>query len=431
MSTNVFVTLWSLRAPLMESVDLSASSVGDARTGLSVLLTLMAAVPAIALIVLVFFIYRRIAGRRRRTTLEEDYRKEAGEHERAGRFVSAAGIYRHHLKDDRRAAELYEEGGDYRQAALMYDLLGEQARAGEMYKKAGDSESAATVSVLAGDYEEAARIYYDSGRKIDAAAMLEKAGRRMAAIPVYREAGEYRKAAELMEEEGMLREAAEMFGISLREKKVSDCIDDFYAYALKLERAGDKRMSLEVFRAIEHEDRNYRDVRERLETLAPEPHEEDPGSRTTLRSFIRSGKIEPKYALKLWVHILRALQEAYANGRPFGGLNPDSIAIDVNNNVSFLMKPADSVYASPEIVRGAEPDACSDVYSAGIILYEMLAGSLEGLGLERISKTVEDVPEWLDEIVVNCLRKVREDRYQNIEMIFSDIKTLSAKKKGE
>jgi hypothetical protein len=38
---------------------------------------------------------------------------------------------------------------------------------------------------------------------------------------------------------------------------------------------------------------------------------------------------------------------------------------------------------------------------------------------------VEDVPEWLDEIVIRCLRKVREDRYQSIKDIFADLKTLS------
>jgi hypothetical protein len=38
---------------------------------------------------------------------------------------------------------------------------------------------------------------------------------------------------------------------------------------------------------------------------------------------------------------------------------------------------------------------------------------------------VEDVPEWLDELVLKCVRKVREDRYQTIEAVFSEIKALS------
>ena len=66
----------------------------------------------------------------------------------------------------------------------------------------------------------------------------------------------------------------------------------------------------------------------------------------------------------------------------------------------------------------------------GVILYEMLTGSLDGLGATRVADLVHDLPEWLDDMVVRCTRKVREDRYQSIEEIFSDIKTLSKEKKA-
>jgi hypothetical protein len=55
----------------------------------------------------------------------------------------------------------------------------------------------------------------------------------------------------------------------------------------------------------------------------------------------------------------------------------------------------------------------------------MLIGNTEGLGLARVTDTVEDVPEWLDEIVIKCLKKVREDRYGTIKEVFTDLKTLS------
>jgi tetratricopeptide (TPR) repeat protein len=419
-----------LKAMLGESAGLNMDpSRGDAGAGLSALLVVMLIVLAVALLAGIVFIYRNTLGKRRRTTILEDYRKEAEECERSGRFISAADIYENRLKNGKRAAELYEKGGDYRHAALLYDVAGLPAKAKEMYQKDGDVEGAAEVSVLEGDYEDAARLYYDGGEKVDAAMLLEKAGRRMAAMRIYREAGEYRKAAQLMEEEGMFREAAEMFGISLRDKKVGDCTDDFYAYALKLDRAGDKGASLKVLREIERENPVYRDVKERIASLAPEPVEDVPVSGSTLRSFIRSGKIDPRHALKLWIHILRALQEAYKGGKSYGSLSPDMITIDANNNISFLRGSAPAAYIPPEIAKGARPDVCSDIYSSGVILYEMLIGSLEGLGSERISNKVEDVPEWLDEIVLKCLRKVREDRYQNIEIIFGDIKKLSHEKK--
>ncbi|HXX80968.1 MAG TPA: hypothetical protein VEI46_05420 [Thermodesulfovibrionales bacterium] len=55
-------------------------------------------------------------------------------------------------------------------------------------------------------------------------------------------------------------------------------------------------------------------------------------------------------------------------------------------------------------------------------------GDIEGPGSARIIDRVEDVPEWLDELVLKCIRKVREDRYKDIEAVFSEIKVLSKRK---
>lgn len=428
---NVFDVMAHPVVPFVESLGIQGGSSGaEARTGLSVLVYLLLVLLLCALLFAAIFIYRNTLGKKSRTTLKEDYQKEAERHEKAGRFVSAASLYENQLKNKRKAAELYERGGDCRRAAFLYDMLEMPDKAKEMYERDGDVESAAVVSVLEGNYEDAAKLYDSAGKKIDAALMLEKAGRKMAAVRLYREAGEYKKASQLLEEEGMLGEAAEMFGIFLRDKKTEEFTDDFYTYALKLERAGEQQMALEVFRAIDRVKPSFRDVGGKLDSLAPSPPEEEgAGSVTTLRSFIRTGKIEPRHALKLWIHILRALEKAYRDGKAYGPLSPDTIAIDAHNNISFLPRRVSSVYVSPEGLKGSAPDACSDIYSAGIILYEMLIGSLDGLGSARIIDTVEDVPEWLDEIVLRCIRKVKEDRYQGIELIFSDIKTLSEKMK--
>lgn len=416
--------------PSIENAGLNMAPSGvDARTGLSVLAYAVIIIPLIALVIAIVIIYRHTIGKRRRTTLMDDYKNEAEQCIKAGKFVSAAVIYENQLKDSKKAAELYEKGGDYRQAARIYDLSGMSSRAKEMYQKEGDLESAAEVSILEGDYEDAAKLFHGAGNKIDAAMMLEKAGRKMAAVPIYREAGEYAKASELLEEEGMFKEAAEMFGIPLRGKEVGDCIDDFYTYGLKLEQGGQQQKALEIFRSIDSINHNYRDLQKKLEALSGPSAEEDPGSKTTFRSFIRSGKVDPRHALKLWIHMLKALQDAYKDGKPWGSLSPDTIAIDVHNNISFFSRHVSSAYVSPEVVKGSVPDACSDIYSAGVILYELLMGNLEGLGSSRIIDTVEDVPEWLDEIVFRCIRKVRDDRYQSVELIFSDIKALSGKKK--
>ena len=396
------------------------------------LISLIVVIPLlIVFFFLLRFVYRHTLAKKLKTTVVEDYWREAEDFEKAGKFVSAANIYDTKLKDYRKAAALYEKGTDYKQAAMLYDHLGMTDKSKEMYKKAGDLEDAAEVAMLEGEFEEAADLYDKAGRKRDVAKVMQQAGRINYAVKAYREAGEYKKAALLLQEEGMLREAADMFQIYLYEKKPEGSnIADFYTYALLLEKTGQMEMAAGVLKGIEKVDPSFRDVRDRLACLAPKEREEDvPEGKVSLRSFIRNGKLEPRYGLKLWVQVLRSLQRDYGTGWPFGLLSPDNIVIDASNNVSFIKKSQTAPYVSPESLKGDSPDERADIYSAGVVLYEMLRGDLEGLGSARIMDVVEDVPEWLDEIAVRCLRKVKEDRYQSIQDIFSDLRTLSKVKK--
>lgn len=401
------------------------------KTGISILFLGLLIPVIIVFFFVIRFIYRHTIGEKLKTTLLEDYKKEAAGFEKAGKYVSAANIYESKLRDPGKAAVLYEKGGDYRKAASLYDLLGENSKAREMYEKDGNIEGSAQVSLREGEYEDAAKLYDKAGKKIDAAIVMERAGRRLAAVRAYREAGDYRNAARLLEAEGLAKEAAEMFGLSLRDKQPEpSTIEDFYTYAFKLEKSGASEKAIEVYREIDKTDHVYKDVRERLQSLSPsEGKEEDLEGKTTIRGFIRSGSMDPKNSVKLWLHILKSLQNIYKSGRPYGLLSPDNIAVDSKNTVSFLNKTPSSAYIAPEKNRGLQPDVSSDIYSMGVILYEMLTGSLDGLGSTRVADVVHDLPEWLDELVIRCIRKVREDRYQSIDEIFTDIKSLSKVRK--
>jgi len=408
-----------------------SAEVEKAKTGISVLFLGLAIPVVIVLIFIIWLVYRNTIGKKRKTTLIEDYIKEAEGLENSGKYVSAASIYESRLGNLKRAAALYEKGSDYRKAASLYDLLGENAKAKEMYEKDGNIEDSAEVSIREGEYEDAARLYDNAGKKGDAALLMERAGRSLAAVRAYREAGDYRNAARLLETEGFTKEALEMFGLLLHGRQPdASTIQDYYSYAFKLEKAGDTEKALEVYREIDRADPAYKDVRERLQTLSPSAgDEEDLTGKITIRGFIRSGSMDPKNSIRLWLQILKSLQNAYKNGRAYGLLSPDNIAVDSQNRIFFLNKQPSSAYVAPEKTKDIEPDVRADVYSMGVILHEMLTGSLDGLGSTRVADLVDGLPDWLDELVIRCIRKVREDRYQSIEEILADIKALSKGRK--
>lgn len=408
-----------------------SAEVEKAKAGISVLFLGLAIAAAIVLIVILLIVYKNTIGKKAKTTLQEDYRKEAADLEKSGRYVSAAQIYEDKLGNLRKAAELYEKGADYRKAASLYDLLGENIKAKEMYERDGNIDDSAEVSIREGEYEDAARLYDKAGKKIDAALLMERAGRGLAAVRAYREAGDYRNAARVLEAEGFAKEAVEMFGLLLHGRQPdASTIRDFYDYAFRLEKAGDTEKAVEVYREIDRTDPAYKDVRERLQALSPPAAvEEDLEGKITIRGFIRSGSMDPKNSIRLWLQILRSLQNAYQTGRAYGLLSPDNIAVDSQNRIFFLNRQPSSAYVAPEKTKDIEPDVRSDIYSMGVILHEMLTGSLEGLGSTRVADLVEGLPDWLDELVIRCIRKVREDRYQSIEEILADIKALSKDKK--
>jgi tRNA A-37 threonylcarbamoyl transferase component Bud32 len=159
-----------------------------------------------------------------------------------------------------------------------------------------------------------------------------------------------------------------------------------------------------------------------------------------LRQLLREHKLHPQEALKIVPQICEALQFAHDEGIVHRDIKPENILLDKKGRVkiadfglakllgrtgpdTFLTGSQQVMgtlhYMAPEQMgRPLEVDHRADIYSLGVVFYEMLTGELPVGRFEPPSRRVQ-VDVRLDEIVLRALENKPEQRYQHI----SDIKT--------
>jgi eukaryotic-like serine/threonine-protein kinase len=171
--------------------------------------------------------------------------------------------------------------------------------------------------------------------------------------------------------------------------------------------------------------------------------------------ILTRGPLPIAQAIAFTLEILDALRFAHRHGIIHRDVKPHNILIGgerlkvtdfgIARAGASQMTEAGSImgtaqYLSPEQARGAPVTASSDLYSVGIVLYEMLTGKVPFSGDSAIeiamkhlnevprppSKTRPEIPTELDHVVLRALAKAPEDRYQTAEEFADDLHRVEA-----
>ncbi len=180
----------------------------------------------------------------------------------------------------------------------------------------------------------------------------------------------------------------------------------------------------------------------------------------TLRQIVASGRrLLPERALEITAGILAALDYAHRHGIVHRDIKPANVMLtrtgDVKvmdfgiaraiNDVTSTMTSASAVmgtaqYLSPEQARGEVVDARSDLYSTGVVLFELLTGKAPFTGDSAVAIAYQHVSEMpaipstiepgvspeIDAVVMRALAKRADDRYQSASDFRADVERAIA-----
>ena len=175
----------------------------------------------------------------------------------------------------------------------------------------------------------------------------------------------------------------------------------------------------------------------------------------TLREKIAEGKLQTGTSVGYAIQIAEALQEAHTHGIVHRDIKSENIMVNSKNQVKVmdfglaklkgslkLTKTSSTVgtlaYMAPEQIQGGEVDARNDIFSFGVVLYEMLTGHLPFRGEHdaammysilneepaSLQQYLPDASSELLHTLDRALEKDPEERYQTVHEMLIDLRRL-------
>jgi eukaryotic-like serine/threonine-protein kinase len=180
----------------------------------------------------------------------------------------------------------------------------------------------------------------------------------------------------------------------------------------------------------------------------------------TLRYMLdQTNRLPYSAGLRLAKQLCSGLGAAHAVGVLHRDIKPENLILEPTGNAKLMdfgiarridrLAPAQTQagfivgtpqYLAPEVLQGSEADARSDLYSCGIVLYEIFTGVLPFDGHTAMEVVVQhlreepaapssrwpEIPPVLEGAILKCLKKDPEQRYRSVAELLHDLEALSA-----
>jgi serine/threonine-protein kinase len=179
----------------------------------------------------------------------------------------------------------------------------------------------------------------------------------------------------------------------------------------------------------------------------------------TLEARLREGGLDRKWSADVIAKMAEALDYAHARGVIHRDIKPSNILLDAESQPVLAdfgiarMAQAESeasltaagmvmgtpAYMAPEQLNGGQPDARSDIYALGVVLYQLLAGRAPFTGdtmaivtghltkqPQALRELVSDLPPALDAVVLQVLAKQPEHRFKSAGVFAQALRSAAA-----